>query len=126
MSFYIRKSYKFVALQNGMNYKLYNIKYIMSFKNITPEKYQRLINNKNRIFDLTFKTPEILNKYRNDKDIYEEIKYSEKQNKKLENYDKNFHDNLDKYFIENVDKKKIDELSRYNYNIIKKRKGIRR
>ena len=36
----------------------------MSFKNITP--------------DLTFKTPEVLNKYRNDKDIYEEINYSEK------------------------------------------------
>ena len=85
MSFYIRKSYKFVTLQNGMNYKLYNIKYIMRFKKITPEIYQRLINNKIRIFDLTFKTPEVLNKYRNDKDIYEEIKYSEKQNKKLEN-----------------------------------------
>ena len=27
----------------------------MSFKNITPEEYQRLINNKNRIFDMTFK-----------------------------------------------------------------------
>ena len=39
MAFYIRKSYIFVALQNGMNYKLYNIKYIMSFKNITPEEY---------------------------------------------------------------------------------------
>ena len=49
----------------------------MSFKNITPEEYQRLINNKNRIFDLTFKTPEVLYKYRNDKDIYEEIKCSE-------------------------------------------------
>ena len=71
MSFYIRKSYKFMALQKGMNYKLYNIKYIMSFKNITPEEYQRLINNNNRIFDLIFKTPEVLNKYRNDKDIYE-------------------------------------------------------
>ena len=90
----------------------------MSFKNITPEEYQRLINNKDRIFDVTFKTPEILNKYRNDKDICEEIKYSEKQNKKLENYDKIFHENLDKYFIENADKKKIDEVSRYNYNII--------
>ena len=93
----------------------------MSFKNITPEEYQRLINNKNRIFDLTFKTPEVLNKYRNDKDIYEEIKYSEKQNKKLKDYDKVFHENLDKYFIENVDKKKIDEISRYNYNILKKK-----
>ena len=93
----------------------------MSFKNITPEEYQRLINNKNRIFDLTFKTPEVLNKYRNDKDIYEEIKYSEKQNKKLKDYDKVFHENLDKYFIENADKKEIEKISRYNYNILKKK-----
>ena len=93
----------------------------MSFKNITPEEYQRLINNKNRIFDLTFKTPEVLNKYRHDKDIYEEIKYSEKQNKKLKDYDKAFHENLDKYFTENADKKKNEEVSRYNYNIIKKK-----
>ena len=93
----------------------------MSFKNIAPEEYQRLINNKNRIFDLTFKTPKVLNKYRNDKDIYEEIKYSEKQNKKLKDYDKVFNENLDKYFIENADRKKIEEVSRYNYNIIKKK-----
>ena len=93
----------------------------MSFKNITPEEYQRLINNKNRIFDLTFKTPEVLNKYRNDKDIYEEIKYSEKQNKRLKDYDKVFYENLDKYFIENADKKKIEEVSKYNYNILKKK-----
>ena len=93
----------------------------MSFKNITPEEYRRLVNNKNRIFDLTFKTPEVLNKYRNDKDIYEEIKYSEKQNKKLKDYDKVFHENLDKYFTENADKKKIEEISRYNYNIFKKK-----
>ena len=39
---------------------------------------------------------------------------------KLKDYDKIFHENLDKYFIENADKKKIDEVSRYNYNIIKK------
>ena len=93
----------------------------MSFKNITPEEYDRLINNKNRIFDLTFKTPEVLNKYRNDKNIYEEIKYSEKQNKKLKDYDKVFHENLDKYFIENADKKKIEKISKYNYNILKKK-----
>ena len=91
----------------------------MSFKNIIPEEYQRSINNKNRIFDLTFKTPEVLNKYRNDKDIYEEMKYSEKQNKKLKDYDKVFHENLDKYFIGNGDKKKIEKVSKYNYNIIK-------
>ena len=62
-----------------------------------------------------------MNKYSIDKNIYEEIKYSEKQNKKLKDYDKAFHENLDKYFIENADKKKIEEVSRYNYNIIKKK-----
>ena len=93
----------------------------MSFKETTPEEYQRLINNKIRIFYLTFKTPEVLNKYRNDKDIYEEIKYSEKQNEKLKDYDKVFHESLDKYFIENTHKKKIEEVLRYNYNIIKKK-----
>ena len=45
----------------------------MSSKNITSEEYQRLINNKNRIFDMTFKTPEIMSKYRDDKNIYNEI-----------------------------------------------------
>ena len=69
----------------------------MSFKNITPEEYDRLINNKNRIFDLTFKTPEVLNKYRNDKNIYDEIKYIEKQNKKINNYNKILEDNYNKH-----------------------------
>ena len=87
----------------------------MSFKNISSEEYDRSIRNKNRIFDMTFKTPEVLNKYRVDKNIYNEIK----QNERLENYDKIFHENLDKYFIENKDEKKIEEVSRYNYNIIK-------
>ena len=69
----------------------------MSFKNITPEEYDRLINNKNRIFDLTFKTPEVLNKYRNDKNIYDEIKYIEKQNKNINNYYKILEDNYNKH-----------------------------
>ena len=69
----------------------------MSFKNITPEEYDRLIKNKNRIFDLTFKTPEVLNKYRNDKNIYDEIKYSVKQNKKIDNYNKILEDNFNKH-----------------------------
>ena len=87
----------------------------MSFKNITPKEYQKLICNKDRIFDMTFKTPERMNKYRSDTNIYDEVK----QNKKLKDYDKAFHENLDKYFIENNDKKKIEEVFRYNYNIIK-------
>ena len=85
----------------------------MSFKNITPEEYEKLIKNKNRIFDMTFKKTERMNKYRYGKNIYNEIK----QNKKLKDYDKVFHENLDKYFIENNDKKKIEEISRYNYDI---------
>ena len=69
----------------------------MSFRNVTPEEYDRLIKNKNRIFDLTFKTPEVLNKYRNDKNIYDEIKYIEKQNKKINNYNKILEDNFNKH-----------------------------
>ena len=71
---------------------------------------------------MTFRTPEILSKYREEKNIYNEIKQNEKQNKKLENYDKIFYENLDKYFIENEDKKKIEDASRYYYNMIKKKK----
>ena len=54
----------------------------MSFKNITPEEYERLIKNKNRTFDLTFKTPERLNKYRNDKIIHNKIKTEQDRIKK--------------------------------------------
>ena len=37
-----------------------------SFSTITPEEYKKLVDNERKIFDLTenFKTPEILNKYR--------------------------------------------------------------
>ena len=90
----------------------------MSFKNTTPKEYQKLFNDRNGIFDMTFKTPERLNNYRNEKNIYNEIEQNEKYNRKLKDYDKVFHENLDKYFIENLDKKKIEEVSGYNYNIV--------
>ena len=73
----------------------------MSFKDITPEEYDRLIKNKNRIFDLIFKTPERINKYRNDKNIYDEIKYEEKQNKIIDNYNKSLEDNFNKNLPKN-------------------------
>ena len=73
----------------------------MSFKNITPEEYDRLIKNKNRIFDLIFKIPERIDKYRNDKNIYDEIKYKEKQNKKIDNYNKILEDNFNKNLPKN-------------------------
>ena len=62
----------------------------MSFKNITVEEYKKLINNKNRIYDLTFKSPEILNIYRDDKNIYREIKQNEIKKEKIKDYDKVF------------------------------------
>ena len=91
----------------------------MRFKNITPEEYVRLIKNKNRIFDLTFKTPERLNKYRNDKDIYEEIKYSEKQNEKIDNYNKILEDNFNKHLPKN-NKNIILSTLEYVDNLLKK------
>ena len=55
----------------------------MSFKNTTSEEYDRLIKNENRIFDLTFRKPERLNKYRDDRIIYNDIKIEQERNKKL-------------------------------------------
>ena len=83
---------------------------MMSFKNITPEEYNRLVKNKNRIFDLTFKTPEILNKYRDDENIYDEIKYEEKKNKKIYNYNKILDDNFNKYLPKNKENKENNML----------------
>ena len=34
----------------------------MSFKNITPEEYNRSVKNKNRICDLTFRFPKKMNR----------------------------------------------------------------
>ena len=52
-----------------------------SFATITPEEYQRLIDNEKKIFDLTdnFTSPERLNKYRHtDKNVDKKIKKKKK------------------------------------------------
>ena len=70
-----------------------------SFATITPEEYQRLIDNEKKIFNLTenFTTPEILNKYRHtDKNIEDKIKQKEKIKEKYENLDKIFNKNKEK------------------------------
>ena len=85
----------------------------MSFKNITPEEYNELIKHKNRVFDLTFKTPERLNKYRNDKNINEEIKIEQDRNKKIKDYNKILNHNLNKYHIRNDIQKKLIKTSNY-------------
>ena len=77
----------------------------MSFKTINLEEYKRLLKNKQKIFDMTFPTPESINKYRDNdeninKKILQEVEIT-KQNKNLsEMFDKNLDKNLNKYFNE--------------------------
>ena len=77
----------------------------MTFKTINLEEYRRLLKNKKKMFDMTFPTPESINKYRDtDENINQKILYDEeinKQNKNLsEMFDKNLDKNLNKYFNE--------------------------
>ena len=77
----------------------------MSFKTIYLEEYKRLLKNKQKMFDMTFPTPESVNKYRDTDDkIDKKILHDEeinKQNKNLsEIFDKNLDKNLNKYFNE--------------------------
>ena len=70
-----------------------------SFETITPEEYQRLVDNEKKIFDLTenFTTTEILNKYRNtDENVDKKIKENEKIKEKYENLDKIINKGIDK------------------------------
>ena len=77
----------------------------MSFRTIDLDEYKRLLNNKKKMYDMTFPTPESINKYRdNDDKINQKILNDEqidKQNKNLsEMFDKNLDKNLNKYFNE--------------------------
>ena len=93
----------------------------MSFKTINLEEYKRLLNNKKKMYDMTFPTPESINKYRDDDKINQKILNDEeinKQNKNLsEMFDKNLDKNLNKYFNEKnknfvVDMLNIDDNSK--------------
>ena len=76
----------------------------MTFKTINLEEYRRLLKNKKKMFDMTFPTPESVNKYRDDDKINQKILNDEqidKQNKNLfEMFDKNLDKSLNKYFNE--------------------------
>ena len=76
----------------------------MTFKTINLEEYRRLLKNKKKMFDMTFPTPESINKYRDDDKINQKILHDEqidKQNQDLsEMFDKNLDKNLNKYFNE--------------------------
>ena len=86
-----------------------------SFATITPEEYQRLIDNEKKIFDLTdnFTSPEILNKYRHtDKNIEDKIKQKEMEREKYENLDKIINKSIDKL----TTKPKKDFSANYDYD----------
>ena len=67
----------------------------MSFKTINLEEYKKLLKNKKKMFDLTFPTPETLNKCRdNDNKINKKILHNEEINKQNKNLSEMFDKNL--------------------------------
>ena len=72
----------------------------MSFKTINLEEYKKLLKNKKKMFDMTFPTPETLNKHRNDNKIDQKIFNDEEINEQNKNLSEMFDKNLDKYFNE--------------------------
>ena len=45
----------------------------MSFRTIDLDEYKRLLNNKKKMYDMTFPTPESINKYRDNDKINQKI-----------------------------------------------------
>ena len=73
----------------------------MTFKTINLEEYRRLLKNKKKMFDMTFPTPESINKYRDtDENINQKILYDEQIDKQNKNISEMFDKNLNKYFNE--------------------------
>ena len=75
----------------------------MSFKTINLEEYKKLLKNKKKMFDMTFPTPESVNKYRdNDDKIDQKILYDEQIDNQNKNLSEMFDKNLNKYFNEKI------------------------
>ena len=73
----------------------------MTFKTINLEEYKKLLKNRKKMFDMTFPTPESLNKYRDDDNkIDQKILHDEEINKQNKNLYEMFDKNLNKYFNE--------------------------
>ena len=73
----------------------------MSFKTIDLEEYKKLLKNKKKMFDMTFPSSEIINKYRDDDNkINQKILNDEEINKQNKNLSEMFDKNLNKYFNE--------------------------
>ena len=72
----------------------------MSFRTIDLNEYKRLLNNKKKMYDMTFPTTESVNKYRDDDKINQKILNDEEINKQNKNLSEMFDKNLNKYFNE--------------------------
>ena len=72
----------------------------MSFRTIDLDEYKKLLKNKRKMFDMTFPTPESVNKYRDDDKINQKILYDEEINNQNKNLSEMFDKNLNKYFNE--------------------------
>ena len=73
----------------------------MSFKTINLVEYKKLLKNKKKMFDMTFPTPEVLSKYRDDDNkINQKILKDEEINRQNKNLSVIFDKNLNKYFNE--------------------------
>ena len=90
----------------------------MSFRTIDLNEYKRLLNNKKKMYDMTFPTPESVNKYRDDDKINQKILNDEQIDKQNKNLSEMFDKNLNKYFNEKnklpfvVDMLNIDDNSK--------------
>ena len=85
----------------------------MTFRTIDLNEYKRLLKNKKKMFDMTFPTPESINKYRDtDDQINQKILYDEEINKQNKNLSEMFDKNLDKYFnVKNKEPSDVDMLN---------------
>ena len=89
----------------------------MSFKTINLEEYKKLLKNKKKMFDMTFPTPESLNKYRDDDNkIDQKILHDEEINKQNKNLSEMFDKNLNKYFNEKSNVPFVVDMSNLGNN----------
>ena len=72
----------------------------MHFKTISLKEYKKLLKDKDKMFDMTFPTPESLNRYRDDNKINQKILQKEEVNKTNKNLTEMVDKNLNKYFNE--------------------------
>ena len=88
------------------------------FKQISVKEYDDLIKNKNKIYNVTphFTSVELLNKYKDDPIINNNIEINEKINKQNENLVKEIDKNLNKYLIEKSDISKYKDQYTFKDN----------